>query len=227
MYRECLKFIVLFLIPGWVFAGEMSQDLLDMSERWAILKYATEQNQRLDGLQELATELDQLVQEQPGNAVSMIWHAVVLSTLAQERGGAAGLGLAKQAKRLLEEAETINPLILDGLIYTILGSLYYQVPGYPVGFGNREKAEYYLLKALEISPNSLDANFYYGEYLLRNQKYQPAIEIFQRVLKMPIRGQNRLADTGLKREAEQALSKAKELLHAKDSDVGKNYDILR
>ena len=72
--------------------------------------------------------------------------------LRRARGGLGALSLAKDAKKALEQALEIDPRALDGSAYTSLGSLYYQVPGWPIGFGNDEKARELLLKALEINP---------------------------------------------------------------------------
>lgn len=209
--------ILLFLFyQSSIWATEMSPALLEMSERWAILKFDTELDQRREPLQALAAEMDQMVNEQPGNPAAMVWHAVVLSTLAKDSGNMTGLGLAKQAKRLLEQAESIDPTVLDGTLYTVLGSLYYQVPGYPLGFGDDEKAEQHLLKALGVNSDNIDANFYYAEFLLQEKRYQPAIKVFEKVLTLPIRANNRVADAGLKRAAKAALSKAKKQLQLKD-----------
>lgn len=47
----------------------------------------------------------------------------------------------KEAKVLLEQVIEKAPETLDGSAYTSLGSLYYQVPGWPIGFGDDDKAE--------------------------------------------------------------------------------------
>ncbi|QTG98208.1 tetratricopeptide repeat protein, partial [Vibrio furnissii] len=62
------------------------------------------------------------------------------------------LSLVKEAKVLLEQVIETAPETLDGSAYTSLGSLYYQVPGWPIGFGDDDKAEAMLQKALEINP---------------------------------------------------------------------------
>jgi hypothetical protein len=56
----------------------------------------------------------------------------------------------------------IDPRALQGSAYTSLGSLYYQVPGWPIGFGDDKRAEAMLLKALEINPDGIDPNYFYG-----------------------------------------------------------------
>ena len=79
-----------------------------------------------------------------------------------------GLALAKSARGMLEHAEKINPAALgDGSVYTSLGSLYAQVPGFPIGFGDPGKARAYLAKALAANPRGVDPNFFQGDFLMR------------------------------------------------------------
>ena len=209
MNRIVLFLNILLLNLPWVSADEMSPQLLDLSERWAQIKYSMPENQRVEALEKLSSDAEKLVLELPDEAEPLVWQAVVLSTLAGEQGGVAGLSLVKRAKRLLEQAEGIDPETLDGSIYTLLGSLYYQVPGWPVGFGNGDKAREYLLKALAVSPNGIDSNYYYGDFLLHNKEYPAAVEAFEKALQAPPRQQRPMADAGRRKEAETALAKAK------------------
>lgn len=209
--------IIMILICDLSIAEEMSSELVNLSERWAKIKYHVEQNQRVEALEVLSTDVESLVKSRPGEAPPMVWQAVVLSTIAEEKGGIIGLSMVKRAKRLLEQTELIDPLVLDGSIYTLLGSLYYQVPGYPIGFGNLEKAEEYLLKALEISPDGVDSNYFYGDFLLQNNQYRSAIKAFEKALNAPPRVSRPLADAGRKKDVEVALSMAKKQLQLSDT----------
>jgi hypothetical protein len=68
--------------------------------------------------------------------------AIIFATATEggAKGGLRGLAKAKDARRLPERAEA-NPAALgDGSVYASLGSLYAQVPGFPVGFGDAAKA---------------------------------------------------------------------------------------
>ena len=52
--------------------------------------------------------------------------------------GEEPLGHAEQplGRRALEQALAIDATALEGSAFTTLGSLYYQVPGWPIGFGD-------------------------------------------------------------------------------------------
>jgi len=61
-------------------------------------------------------------------------------------------------------------LALEGSAYTSLGALYYQVPGWPLAFGNKKQAEKLLLQALEINPDGIDSNYFWGDYLVQQKR---------------------------------------------------------
>jgi tetratricopeptide (TPR) repeat protein len=138
-----------------------------------------------------------------------VWLAIVLSTDAGVTGGFGALGKVKEARRQLEAAEKINPDALNGSIYTSLGSLYYQVPGWPIGFGDDEKAETYLKKALAINPDGIDPNYFYGDFMLEEGNYQQAIKYLEKAAAAPPRPGRPLADKGRQAEVQQKLQQAR------------------
>ena len=76
---------------------------------------------------------------------------------------------------------------LDGSAYTSLGSLYYQVPGWPIGFGDDAKARELLQKALALNPEGIDPNYFMGDFLYRKGDYEAARQALARALKAPPR----------------------------------------
>ena len=60
---------------------------------------------------------------------------------------------------------------MDGSAYTSLGTLYHKLPGFPIAFGSDKKARMYLEKALQISPDAIDPNYFYGEFLYDDGEY--------------------------------------------------------
>jgi len=161
----------------------------------------------------LAAQADALAHQFPARAEPLVWEAIALSTEAGAKGGLGGLALAKEARALLERAEHINPAALgDGSVYTSLGSLYAQVPGFPVGFGDPAKARAYLLKGLAANPNGLDSNFFYADYLVRQGQYAAAVKALEKSLAAPARPGREIADRGRRAEAQALLARAKEKL---------------
>lgn len=199
---------LVFSQPGLAI-GETAQAL---QQQWAVVKYQTEEKARAKAFEQLAEQARQAQQQHPGDAEVLVWEAIILSTYAGEKGGFGALGLAKDAKLLLEQAEQIDPEVLDGSVYTSLGSLYYQVPGWPIGFGNDDKAEKYLKKALALNPDGIDANFFYGDYLLEEGRYREAVQAFETALKAPPRPGREVADAGRRDEIRAKLERARKRL---------------
>jgi Tfp pilus assembly protein PilF len=122
----------------------------------------------------------------------------------------SALGKVKKAKGLFETALRIDPTALDGSAYTSLGSLYYQVPGWPIGFGDNDKAEKNLKQALSLNPNGIDSNFFYGDFLLQDGRYDEAKAYLERALQAPARPGRELADAGRRQEIKAALAQVQE-----------------
>nr|WP_305906392.1 hypothetical protein [Methylomarinum sp. Ch1-1]MDP4519073.1 hypothetical protein [Methylomarinum sp. Ch1-1] len=133
----------------------------------------------------------------------------MLSANATFQSPFSALESLDKAKSLLEKAIEIDPQALEGSAYVTLGSLYYMVPGWPVSFGDKQAAEKMLKKALEINPDGIDSNYFYGDYLLSQDKIAKAEEYFKTASSAPIRQEQRLADTELQNDANIALKKAR------------------
>jgi tetratricopeptide (TPR) repeat protein len=201
--------IILLALYCSTLTAAMTPELLALSESWAKIKYQMPEHQRIKSLEALNEEAIALVESHPGEAEPLVWQAIILSTTAGEKGGLGALSLVKQAKKLLERAEAIDPEALEGSVYTSLGSLYYQVPGWPIGFGDDDKAEWYLKQALAVNPDGIDPNYFYGDFLLQDKAYKEATAAFERALAAPSREDRPVADAGRRAEIEAALAKLK------------------
>ena len=148
----------------------------------------------------------------PQEASYLIWEGIIRSTYAGAKGGLGALDQVKQAKQLFEQAIALAPDAMAGSAYTSLGSLYYQVPGWPLGFGDDKKAKTMLLKGLSYNPEGIDANYFYGDFLLNQKQYQQALQVFEKALLAPPRGGRELADEGRKKEIEAGMLAARKHL---------------
>ena len=143
---------------------------------------------------------------------AQIWEAISLSGYAKAKGGLGALKLAEKARDLLLTAEKTNPSALQGSAYTTLGSLYYKVPGWPLGFGDKKKAKAYLDKAIQVNPAGIDPNYFYADYLSEQGDYANAIDYYKKALTAPPRAGREDADTGRKQDIESGLRKAQQNL---------------
>lgn len=138
-----MKWMILLLasiIASPLWAGDLDSDLAGIQARWAEIQYQLPADKKEKAFEDLASQAQTLVDTYPDRAEPLIWQGIVLSTYAGAKGGLGALGLVKDARKSLEKALEIDPAALDGSAYTSLGSLYYQVPGWPLGFGDDDKA---------------------------------------------------------------------------------------
>ena len=89
----------------------------------------------------------------------------------------------------------------------VSGSLYYLVPGFPLGFGDNDKARRYLEQAVAISPDGMDANFFYGDFLFRQGEYDKAKDVLAHALAIPANEDRPIWDAGRRGEIKAMLDK--------------------
>ncbi len=178
-----------------------SQPLHGIQTEWAKCQYDVfNEDNKIRCLESLINTNREALSADPQSAELTIWLAINLSTLAGVEGGFGALKRVKEAKSLLERAIDIDPESLDGSAYTSLGSLYYQVPGWPLGFGDDDKAESLLKRALSINPDGIDPNYFYGDFLAENGRKQEALVYLERAKNAPPRTERPLADAGRQQE---------------------------
>ncbi|HSE13008.1 MAG TPA: hypothetical protein VLB69_10275 [Rudaea sp.] len=136
------------------------------------------------------------MQSFPGKTEPLIWEAIVLASAAGTEGGLSALHKARQSRDLLLAAESIDPNAMNGSIYSSLGSLYAKVAGWPIGFGDRKEAKKCFDKAVAISPNDIDANYFYGDFLADEGQYARSAEYLNKALAAPPRPGREDADAG-------------------------------
>jgi len=202
-------FLLTFLLtPLAVISAEFDEQLLDIQHEWAKANYQTQGDAKKKELEALMEKTGSFVSSNPGSAEALIWDGIVNSTYAGARGGAGALKFAKKARKNFEAAIKINPKALDGSSHTSLGSLYYKVPGFPIGFGSNKKAEQHLKKALEINPNGIDSNYFYGDFLIDRKRYDKAIVMLNKAKAAADRPNRPIADQGRRAEIDTAIALA-------------------
>ena len=199
-------------LPTFALSDNGQAQLHQLQTRWAEINYQTPEKQREEAFAKLVTQADAALASEPKAPELLIWRGIILSTEAGAKGGLGALGLVKEAKTNLEQAMAIDPQALAGSAYTSLGSLYYQVPGWPIGFGDDEKAEKMLTQALAINPDGLDPNYFYGDFLQRQKRYEEARAALEKALAAKDRPGRELADNGRRAEATALLQQVESKL---------------
>ena len=204
-----MLFIMLLIPFTQASADGLFEDIASLQHEWARIKYQTSEKLQEAQFGTLATTAETITTRYPNRAEPLIWEGIILSTWAGAKGGLGALALVKRSRNRLEQALTINPAALDGSAYTSLGTLYYKVPGWPVGFGDDEKAEELLSRALGINPGGIDPNFFYGEFLFEEERYPEAIQALNQALQAAPRPDRASADAGRQMEIHQLLARAR------------------
>lgn len=200
---------VLAALPAIAIAG-VTEDVKAINDGWAHIVYevrgSSTQTKALDAL---ARQAAQIVARNPGKAEPLLWQGIVTSEQANRANFFHKLGLATKARDIIARAYAINPRAANGGAAMSLGVLYFKVPGSPIGFGDDAKARKLLKEALALDPGGLDANYFYGDFLLDQGDAKGARLFLQKALRAPHDPARPVWDAGRRREVQALLAKAK------------------
>lgn len=205
MKKRLLLAIAFVLAPLAALAG-LDEEVRALQSEWEQIKYRRPAAEQEKAFETLTKAADGVRAKYAGRAEPQIWYGIIAASYAGARGGLGALSLAKDAKKALEQALGIDAQALQGSAYTSLGSLYYQVPGWPIGFGDDDKARELLEKALALNPEGIDPNYFLGDFLYRKGDYEGARQALNKALKAPARPDRPLADQGRRKEIESLLA---------------------
>jgi len=204
--RVLLSFAVALATPLWLSPSwALSDQVQELQNDWAQVKYETPNDSKPVKFEALLKKADSYLAATPQDHELRVWHGIIESSYAGAAGGLGALSHVKNARKDFEVVIAAQPDTLDGSAYTSLGSLYYQVPGWPLSFGSDEKAHDYLMAGLKINPNGIDPNYFYGDFLFRRKDYVGAERALRKALAAPDRLNRALADRGRRQEIEALL----------------------
>lgn len=184
----------------------LDASIAKLQHDWAIGFYQIPEKEKEAAFEKLVKEAHAVTVAHPDRAEALIWEGIITSTLAKYQSIFSAGGTAKAARDLLLTAEKLDANALNGSALTSLGSLYYKVPRFG-SFGDYDKANEYLERALKINPDGIDPNFFMGELMVERGDRTKALEYFKKALNAPARPGREDADTGRKAEIEAAISK--------------------
>jgi tetratricopeptide (TPR) repeat protein len=188
--RAVLSFIVpaivgLHLTPAQA-ADAAGAEVHRLQTTWEAIKFGVpEGDEQTKKMNALGEDADAVAARFPDSVEVLIWDGIITSERASMAGVFSALGLATRARDILEQAYKMGPARLDAGAPTSLGVLYYRVPGFPVGFGDKVKARQLLEQAVKLAPTGLDAWYFYGDFLYEQKEYSKAAEAFRHALSLP------------------------------------------
>jgi tetratricopeptide (TPR) repeat protein len=203
---------LLLLLPTMVAAQSVDDVVSQLQHDWAAANYELTGDPQVKAYETLIEQADMAVEKNPRSAEILVWNGIIKSAFAGVKGGVGALSYAKDAKKSLEAAMKIDDTVLQGSAYASLGTLYFKVPGWPLGFGNDKKAVQFLEKALQLNPDGIDPNYFYADYLLEKKDFQGAEKHLLKAQSAAPREGRPVADAGRQKEIRAALEKVRDKL---------------
>jgi tetratricopeptide (TPR) repeat protein len=212
--QSMLGAVILLTLNGAALAdahhhSDLMTSIAELQKGWAEVNYQSQGDEQISGFAELVAAADAVVAANADAAPAYIWRGIIESTYAGAKGGLGALKLAKAAKADLEKALEIEPDAMNGSAYTSLGTLYFNVPGWPIGFGSDKKAEKLLLQALTLNPDGIDSNYFYANFLQSKGRDSEAKTFYLKAQNAAPRADRPLADAGRQKEIAEALATLK------------------
>ena len=188
--RAVLLFVLLALAGFHVdrsrAADAAAAEVHRLQSTWEAIKFGIpEGDEQTKKMNALGEDADAVAARFPDSPEVQIWDGIITSERASMASMFSALGLAKRARDILEQVYKVAPAKLDAGAPTSLGVLYYRVPGFPVGFGDKDRARQLLEQAVKLAPTGLDAWYFYGDFLFEQKEYSKAAEAFRHALALP------------------------------------------
>ena len=122
--------------------------------------------------------------------VALYWKAVALGKLSEEKGILNALRSMRPIEKLFLRVIELNENYDNAGGHKALGRMYFKLPGFPISFGNKEKALYHLKRAYELFPYDIIALAFYAEALFETGNKSEARQIAEFILTAPIEPEN-------------------------------------
>ena len=196
-------------------AQTFDETLLEIENRWAEATYQATGREKDEALEALLNDVRDFAERHSDRPEAAAWHGIIARECIKSRGRSRSTKLRREAREALLKAESLDPLVLDGLVYANLGALYSQTPSGIGGKSNNVKGIGYMWRAIVVDPDGLDSNYLYAELLVSEKRFEEARQILQRAAAIPARPDHLHADRGRR---EQILN----LLESVDRELEKS-----
>lgn len=196
-----------FAVTDKAQAETIDETLLDIEHRWAHAVYEVSGRERSEALAALLDDVRAFATKYNNSPDAAAWHGIIARECVKVMGHGNSTRLRREARDALLKAESLDPLVLDGLVYANLGALYSQTPSRFGGFGSKVRGIGYLWKAIVVDPDGLDSNYLYAELLIDENRFEEAREVLAKASKTPARPDHLASDQGRRRQILSLLEK--------------------
>ena len=173
-----------------------SEPYLQFQQQWAQAQYQQQGDAQEQALATLAAAVRASSAAHPDDLALKTWAGIIIGSYAGAKGGLGALSLAEESKAAYEAVIAKDPSVLHGSALTSLGVLYYKVPGWPLGFGDEDRAEFMLKRGLALNPDGIDSNYFYADFLFSQGKKEEAKLYLQKAKAAAPRPGREIADAG-------------------------------
>jgi len=199
--------LLVALVYSTAIAADLDQELAAIIRDYDSANYDSPNDDvKAKAFEAVAKRAESLAKQFPGRAEPLVWQG---QAQASQSAFERSLGLAKQARKTLEAAVAITPNQYAIEAYSTLGSMYANIPGFPISFGDKKKARALYEKALAINSESAGANLGYANLLFKTDDYAGAIKHATVALNAPPRPGRDKANKAARASAEGLIAKAK------------------
>ncbi|MGO1296673.1 MAG: tetratricopeptide repeat protein [Vibrio sp.] len=177
-----IRYIALLLVfwSSFSLATPLKDIMGQLQYQWAVCQYQTQgEDAQQRCFQKIVNHIQQHLTTHPLNQELQTALAINLASLANVSGTSEALSLIKQAKAHLEPLEATTSGQLHTAVLVTLGALYYRAPGWPISFGDDDKAGVLLAEAIKQSPDDITAHYFYGDFLAEQGQTQQAIDALE------------------------------------------------
>lgn len=127
---------------------------------------------------------ERAVETQPEGVEGRYWYALTIGRLGEARGILRSLSAASDMRR---ELETVLELAPDHAgAHFALGMLYHRLPGWPLSFGDNNRALELMSAAVELAPDNTTYRLGLAELLLDLRRRDDAISQLETIIEMPL-----------------------------------------
>lgn len=117
---------------------------------------------------------DKAIQEDSKSVLAHFWKAAAVGKQGLDIGVTKALKSARPMRESLEIVLGNDEKFEYGGAHRALGRLYYELPGWPLSFGDNDKALEHLKKSMNLFPDHLGNRIYYAQMLLKKGQKEEA-----------------------------------------------------
>lgn len=151
----------------------------------------TQTSKRLAFYKNCIDTADQALAENANEVVALYWKAVAMGKLSEKMSILDALRMTRSMENLFLRVIALDENYDNAGGHKALGRIYHQLPGFPISFGNNEKALFHLRRAYELFPEDIITRAFYAEILMDLDEKQEALRHAEFILAAPIEAENR------------------------------------